>query len=139
MVNAAAIEISRRCLATMAAGVAAIVVAGCAGLQPGASDEQVVAERAKQRWDAVIAGDIRKAYGYISPAGRSVVSYEGYAGMFRRGFHKAARVTEVRCQGREVCDVTLEIEYMFSGRPVKTPLFEKWVKQDSDWWYLYQQ
>lgn len=139
MVNAAAIEISRRCLATMAAGVAAIVVAGCAGLQPGASDEQVVAERAKLRWDAVIAGDIKTAYGYISPAGRSVVSLEGYAGTFRRGFHKAARVTDVRCQGREVCDVTLEIEYMFSGKRMKTPFFEKWVRQDSDWWYLYQQ
>ena len=139
MLKAAAQEASQRCLAAMAAGVAAIVVAGCAGVQPSASDEQIVAERAKQRWDAVIAGDMKKAYGYISPAGRSIVSYEGYAGTFRRGFHQGARVTEVRCQGREVCDVTLEIEYMFSGQRVKTPLFEKWVRQDSDWWYLYQQ
>ena len=139
MVNAAAIEISRRCLAAMAAGVAAIVVAGCAGVQSGGTDEQYVAERAKQRWDAVIAGDIKTAYGYISPAGRSVVTYEGYAGSIRRGFHKAARVTEVRCPSREVCDVTLEIEYVFSGKRMKTPFYEKWVKQDSDWWFLYQQ
>jgi len=113
------------------------MVAGCAALGVG-EPRELVAERAKERWDAVIAGDLRKAYGYISPAGRTVVPYEAYEKSIRKGFHKAARVTEVRCTGPELCEVTLEIEYVFSGRQMKTPFFEKWVKQDSQWWYLYE-
>ena len=118
------------------AGLVAIL-AGCAAMGPG-DDRGVVAQRAKERWDAVIAGDLRKAYGYISPAGRSVVPYEGYERGIRKGFHRAARIEEVRCTGPELCEVTLEIEYEFSGRRMKTPFFEKWVRQDSQWWYLYE-
>jgi len=113
------------------------IAAGCAAIGAG-SDREVVAELSKERWDAVIAGDLRKAYGYVSPAGRTVLPYEGYERSIRKGFHKAARVTEVRCTGPELCEVTLEIEYEFSGRRMKTPFFEKWVKQDSQWWYLYE-
>ena len=113
------------------------IAAGCAAIGLG-SDREVVAERSKERWNAVIAGDLRKAYGYVSPAGRTVLPYEGYERSIRKGFHKAARVTEVRCTGPELCEVTLEIEYEFSGRRMKTPFFEKWVKQDSQWWYLYE-
>ena len=118
------------------AGLVAIL-AGCAAMGPG-DDRGVVAQRVKERWDAVIAGDLRKAYGYISPAGRSVLTYEGYERGIRKGFHRAARVEEVRCTGPELCEVTLEIEYEFSGRRMKTPFFEKWVRQDSQWWYLYE-
>ena len=113
------------------------IAAGCAALDSRDSRE-VVTQRAKERWDAVTGGDLKKAYGFISPAGRTVVTYEGYEKSIRKGFHKAARVTEVRCTGPELCEVTLEIEYEFSGRRMKTPFFEKWVKQDSQWWYLYE-
>ena len=139
MLKTAVKDTWRRRLVVRAAGIAVIVLAGCAQLELGRSDEEIVAQRARQRWDAVIAGDVKAAYGYISPAGRLVVTYEGYAATMRRGFHKAARLTEVRCTSREVCDVTLEIEYVFSGKRMRTPLFEKWVRQDSEWWYLYQQ
>ena len=113
------------------------IIAGCAALDARDSRE-VVAQKAKERWDAVVAGDLKKAYGFISPAGRTVVTYEGYEKSVRKGFHKAARIDEVRCTGPELCEVTLEIEYEFSGRRLKTPFFEKWVKQDSQWWYLYE-
>jgi hypothetical protein len=113
------------------------IAAGCAALGPR-GDREVVAQKAKERWDAVIAGDLKTAYGFISPAGRTVLPYEGYERGIKKGFHKAARVGEVRCTGPELCEVTLEIEYEFSGRRMKTPFFEKWVKQDAQWWYLYE-
>jgi len=113
------------------------IAVGCTALGPR-DDSQAVAQRSKERWDAVIAGDLKKAYGYISPAGRTILAYEGYERGIRKGFHKAARVDNVRCTGPELCEVTLEIEYEFSGRRMKTPFFEKWVKQDSQWWYLYE-
>jgi hypothetical protein len=121
----------------LASALLIAIAAGCAALDSRDSRE-VVAQRAKERWDAVIAGDLTKAYAFISPAGRTVVSYEGYEKSIRKGFHKAARVTEVRCTGPELCEVTLEIEYEFSRQRMKTPFFEKWVKQDSQWWYLYE-
>jgi hypothetical protein len=121
----------------LASALLIAIAAGCAALDLRDSRE-VVAQRAKERWDAIIAGDMKKAYAFISPAGRTVLAYEGYDGSIRKGFHKAARVTEVRCTGPELCEVTLEIEYEFSGRRAKTPFFEKWVKQDSEWWYLYE-
>jgi len=121
----------------LASALLVAIAAGCAALD-ARDGREVVSLKAKERWDAVIAGDLKKAYGFISPAGRTVLTYEGYEKSIRKGFHKAARVTEVRCTAPELCEVTLEIEYEFSGRRMKTPFFEKWVKQESQWWYLYE-
>jgi hypothetical protein len=104
----------------------------------GMNDEKVVQQKATERWNAIVANDLRTAYELISPAGRALVSYEAYAESVRRGFHKSARVTDVRCTSSEVCDVTLELEYERQGRRFKTPFFEKWVRQDSQWWLMYQ-
>ena len=112
-----------------------IAIGACATLV--GSNEQVVQSRATERWNAIVANDLRAAYEMISPAGRALVSYEAFAESVRRGFHKSARVTDVRCTS-EVCDVTLELEYMRQGRRFKTPFFEKWVRQDAQWWFLYQ-
>jgi hypothetical protein len=74
----------------------------------------------------------------ISPAGRTALTYDAFAQGIRRGFHTAARVREVRCPSDELCEVTMEVEYEFRGRRTKTSLWEKWVRQGRDWWYLYQ-
>lgn len=100
------------------------------------TDEEVIAELAQARWNAVIAGDLDKAYEYISPAGRSVVTLQGFKNSMKPGFHKGARVVGVKCGSPELCDVQLEIEYEFQGRRSKTPLPERWVKQDGRWWFL---
>lgn len=121
----------------MAVLMIAALASGCQAL-PQRGDEQIVTERVKARWDAIIAQDYRTAYGFMSPAGRSVMSYDAYEKSIKPGFHKAARVTEVRCSTPELCDVSLELEYEFSGRRMKTPFFEKWVREGSQWWYLYQ-
>jgi len=88
------------------------------------------------RWNAVIAGDLKSAYELVSPAGRSVVTLEGFKNSMRPGFHKAARVEGVKCESAEVCDVMLEIEYEYAGTRAKSRLPEKWVKQEGNWWYL---
>ena len=117
--------------------IALIAVAGCASA-PQRSDQEIVAERAQVRWNALVAGDFKTAYEMMSPAGRSVVSLEGYSGTLKRGFWKEVRVKDVQCTSAEVCEVHLEMEYEFMGRRTKTPVSEKWVKQDSTWWYLFQ-
>jgi len=113
----------------------ALVLVGCA-TPTVKSDEAVITERALERWNAVIAGNYDKAYEYISPAGRSIVTREGFKKSMKPGFHKSASVQGVKCSGPEVCEVQLEIEYEFQGRRTKTPLLERWVKQDGMWWFL---
>lgn len=88
------------------------------------------------RWNAVIAGDLKAAYQILSPAGRLVMTEEGYKNSIKPGFHKAARLVGVKCATTELCEATFEIEYEYAGRRTKTSLAERWVKQDSNWWYL---
>ena len=37
-----------------------------------------VTERAKARWQAIIDGDVAKAYGFLSPGSKAVTSLESY-------------------------------------------------------------
>lgn len=116
--------------------LSALTIGACATLV--GNNEKAVESRATERWNAIVANDLRTAYELISPAGRALVSYDAFAESVRRGFHKSARVTDVRCTSSEVCDVTLELEYERQGRRFKTPFFEKWVRQDAQWWFMYQ-
>ena len=114
-----------------------LAIPGCVSAPPR-SDQEIVAEKAQKRWNALVAGDFKAAYEMISPAGRSIVTQEGWSGTLKRGFWKDARVTEVTCASPELCEVRLEIEYDYRGRRTRTPFEEKWVKQDSAWWFLLQ-
>ena len=116
-------------------GALALVLVGCA-TPVGKSDAELVTERVQERWAAVIAGNYDKAYEYISPAGRSVMTLQGFKNSMKPGFHKSARVVEVKCGTPDMCDVQLEIEYEFQGKRSKTPLPERWVKQEGKWWLL---
>src|SRR6218665_1522315 len=62
-----------------AAAVAALVaLTGCAA-PPPASPEQAVEQRANARWKALLAGDIKQAYGFTTPSYRAVTSLERYS------------------------------------------------------------
>jgi hypothetical protein len=98
--------------------------------------EATIKERAQARWDALVQGDFNKAYGYLSPGSRSVMSASEYAGTLRRGFWKSATVEKVECGSAQSCDVAATIEYEFMGRQTKTPLRETWIRDGSEWWYL---
>lgn len=112
-----------------------LAISGCA-VAPARSDQEVVAEKSQLRWNALVAGDFKAAYDMISPAGRSVVTFESYRSSLKPGFWKDARVKEVKCASPELCEVRLEIEYEYVNRRTRTPFQEKWVKQDSNWWFL---
>jgi hypothetical protein len=115
----------------------ALTLSGCTTV-PQRSDAEVVKERATARWSALVAGDMKTAYEMVSPAGRTVVSFEGFRSSLKQGFWKSAQVRDVKCESAELCDVSVDIEYEFMGRRTRTALQEKWVKQDSQWWFLLQ-
>lgn len=118
-------------------GLALALMAGCAApfQGGGASREEVVRERAQQRWDALVSGDLEKAYGFLSPATRQVISLASYSSSIRAGFWKKATVERVECREADLCDVHLTVEYS-RGASVATPLRESWSHGGGQWWYV---
>ena len=127
--------------ARLASGVAVAgilgLTAGCAGgpTPSPQAREEIVAQRSQQRWDALVAGDVSKAYGYFSPATRQTMTLLGYASSVRVGFWKAAKVERVECAEEDLCEVHLKIEYV-RGSTIATPLRESWARSGGEWWYV---
>ena len=117
--------------------LAMVVLGGCAAGSLGKEPKDVVAERAQQRWDLLVKSDFAGAYGYISPAGRDVVKQDAYAASLKRGFWSSAKVDDVKCSSAETCEVDVWIEYQHQGIKMRSPVHEKWVRQGSNWWYVY--
>lgn len=110
-------------------------LAGCGTLDLR-DDDVVVKERAQARWEALVKGDIRTAYGYLSPSSREAMTSEAYAGTLRQGFWRSAKVDSVKCAAKDNCEAQVTIEYEYQGRRTKTPLRETWIREGSEWWYL---
>jgi len=117
-------------LATVVVGL----LAGCATV--GRSDQDVVAERAQERWNLLVKNDFAAAHGYISPAGRELVTPEAYASSLRKNFWTGAKVGDVVCKQPDACEVDVWIEYRLQGRAMRTPVHEKWIKQRFNWWFV---
>ena len=109
--------------------------AGCAAVE-SRPDAEVVKERAQARWDALVGGDLAKAYGYLSPTSRSTMKLEQFEGGIKKGFWKSVKVEKVECESSVVCEAHLSIEYEYRGQMTKTPLKETWLKEGSTWWYV---
>ncbi len=118
----------------MVVGVLAVVAAGCAVMDKRPPAE-IVKERAEARLKAVLAGDMATVYSYFSPTVRKTVKYEDYQSQAPRGFWKAASIEKVDCPRENVCDVSLNVEYLFKGNRIKTPVKESWIQEDRNWWY----
>jgi hypothetical protein len=117
------------------AAIAVIAIAGCAALDRG-PPEEVVVKRAQERWDALVKGDFKAAYAYLSPGSRAVMDQASYESSIRRGFWKAAKVEKAVCETRQKCDAHVTIEYEFRGARTKTPLSETWIQEGSNWWLV---
>ena len=117
--------------------VGALALAGCT-LGETRSDEEVVKEKAQARWDLFIKGDIRGAYRYLSPGARQVVTADSYVAGIKPGLWRTARVDKVKCPSRDLCEVDLTIGIVFANRSSHTPLREKWVRVEGNWWYFYE-
>jgi len=118
------------------AGVAGLltVLAGCAGLA-GKPEDQVRA-RAQARWDALLKGDVKGAYEYLSPGSKAVMDFKGYEASIHKGFWKSATVDSVTCPTPQRCEVTETIEYEFNGRRTRSPLTETWIEEGGNWWLV---
>lgn len=120
--------------------LAAALLSGCAAgpAVPGVAEkaEAVIARRAQQRWDALIASDVPKAYGFLSPGSRQSTSLGGYTASLKLGTWRKAAVERVDCKEPDLCEVHLKIDYQVRGSALATPLLETWTKVGDEWWYV---
>jgi hypothetical protein len=132
--------------ALVAAGV--LGIAGCATLPEGGSlakdapaeaKEAAVTKRALDRWDALLKGDTKTAYGYLSPASREVTSLERYQQRTNTSRFRGIKHDRTSCEA-EACKVRLWLTFdhqVMQG--VTTPIEETWVISDGRAWLVYRE
>ncbi len=128
-----------RLFALMMAGV---FLTACATAPESSGNS--IAERAQDRWDALLAGDFETAYAFYSPGYRSTMSVIDLAFKIRsrRVQWVSAEYQDHSCDER-VCSVDFRVSFKVM-KPVKgmqvwessSLVDEKWVKTEGQWWYL---
>lgn len=131
---------------TFRAGAAYLVVlltlAGCAGSSARAP-EQLVAERAKARWQSLINRDFNAAWEFLTPGLRRTTAQNDYSAAMtlRPVTWTSASVKEVSCPAEDLCRVRVEVELlapvkgaekgvgMFSG------VSETWLRMGGRWYF----
>jgi len=123
-------------------------VTGCASgpmggvLSKDASPEAkaaVVTKRAQERWDALLKGDVKAAYAYLSPASRAVTSLERYQARTNPANFRSVKFENVTCQS-ESCQLKLWLTFdhrVMKG--VETPLEETWIFENGQAWYVHRE
>lgn len=107
-----------------------------AGSQPDGADEQV-RERALARWEALLAGDIEKAYDFTAPSFRSAVSMQAYRARFGASVRWTdSRIRDISCDGEQRCKVTMMVDYRVPrlGIGNQRAIEETWLLIDGEWW-----
>ncbi|MDH5209699.1 MAG: hypothetical protein OEW34_13745 [Burkholderiaceae bacterium] len=132
--------------AVAAAGV--LGIAGCASVPGGGvlskdtpleARQQAVSKRALERWDALLKGDTKTAYGFLSPASREVTSLERFQARTNTASFRAIKLDGTSCDA-ESCKVKLYLTFdhrAMSG--VVVPLEETWVISDGQAWLVYRE
>jgi len=126
----------------VAAFILSVGVMGCAGSGSGSASsvqiepQKVVADLAAARWNALLKRDFAKAYDYLSPGTREVMSLDSYKAKVSGGKWKKANVDSVSCE-QDQCNVLMAIEYSYRDiKSLETRLDEKWMRQDGKWWFV---
>jgi len=128
----------RAVFAAVLAG-AVLWLAGCASLQPK-TPEDVVRQRAEERWAALIDAQFPQAWQYTQPGFRAVVKQADYVKRFGAGAQwKGVQVHDVTCEA-ERCAVRVRLTLTvltppFTGQGLVSLVDETWVREDGQWWF----
>jgi hypothetical protein len=125
-----------------------LLLSACAGTavqkEAQKSDDEIVVERAKARWTAMLDRDMETAYGYYSPGYRSTTSVVDF--MFnqrsRRVKWESAEYLGHSCT-ESACEVRFKtgfrIDKAVPGMDVYhgfDTIEETWVKTNGEWWFV---
>lgn len=130
---------------------ASLLLGACAGTgtrnsaTSAEASQDVLKQRAEQRWVDLINKHGDKAYEYLTPGYRKTVSQEQYASsMGNRPINwTSAKVNKVKCTQPDNCTVFMIINYTmhmpgaFVGDVEGfAPLQETWLRLRDQWYYL---
>lgn len=133
-----------RVLAAGGVAAAAFMLAACASLggvnaeSPLEAKQAAVTERAKARWQAVIAGEPDVAYEFLSPGSRASTSLPSYKSRARLVGFQSADIESAACEP-EVCKVKVRV--VFDHRLMKglsSVVEETWVLEKGQYWYVWR-
>lgn len=108
------------------------------------SKEQLLTQRAEDRWQALIDLDMERSYGYLSPGARQVTSLSAYATKKTASPAQVqgAVVKSTRCEDL-VCTLEVELRYIYNGsvtamrgQELTSTVKEKWIATDENWFYV---
>lgn len=118
----------------------AFMVAGCAAIAPS-TPEQLVKDRAQERWNDLVAAKWDKVYSFVSPAFRAAMPEDRYRERFV-GVPKwsKAEVIGVKCEPAK-CVATVRIHALYGAsgglQTLATDVPETWLLEDGQW-YKYE-
>jgi hypothetical protein len=131
-------------LATIAGAMVIALVAGCASVAPAPTVDEIIAERAQARWDALLARDYATAYSYYSPGFRSKASVTDLEIKVRmqRIRWTGAKYLDHTCTG-DVCTVRVNVNYAVQAPVPGVSIWEsvqkveeQWIRTGGEWWYV---
>ena len=120
-------------------GLAAASLLGACGALKPKSTEEVVAERALARWNAIVKKDGQAMHAYMRPEYRKLHTPEETQKIFGETLAKEAKVfrttcEEARCTVRVVLNVVNPV-LRTSIKTVDVVHEESWVREDGQWWF----
>lgn len=120
-----------------------LLSSGCSLIFPDATPpEELVAERAQERLDLLVAGEIERSYAFTTPGYRSARTWQNYAGNWvGSSMWVSATVTKTDCGDLEPairCEVVVSVVFKAARMDVlETYVREIWLSLDGEW-YLFQ-
>ena len=134
----------KRLIMLSASVVVFALLAGCgAQTRDARPAEQIVAERAEQRWSLLIEGEFGQAYQYLSPGARELESESQYWRRLsqRRVQWVSAEVVSVDCEDN-LCEANIRVGYEIARALPGVPrmqahnrVLERWVFRDGVWYH----
>jgi len=119
---------------------AAALLAACGDPRP---PEEIVAERAQARWDALISREFETAWDYYTPGFREHTDSRDYDVEMRGRavVWTDAEVVSAECE-EDRCEVSVQVAYriphapaQLSGMESSRRINETWIGIDRQWWY----
>jgi len=118
------------------------LLSACATVAP--TQDEIIAQRAQARWDALLARDYAKAYSYYSPGFRAEATATDLEIKVRmqRVKWEDAKYQGHRCEA-DICTVNVKLYYQVA-QPVPgvsswagfDQTQEQWVKIGGEWWFV---
>ena len=119
-------------------GCSTLPIGGFSASSPVEQKNASVRERAISRWQALIGNDIPRAYEFLSPATREVVSLDQYRAKVARGTFRAAKIDTVDFEA-ELSKVKIQRTYDRARmKGIQTPVEETWIIEQGQFWYVYR-